>query len=544
MSADTLRSVADELLSHLQATRADVCVDSGCALEAFDDLSLEGAEREAAVCRRLLQRLDALPASDGDDLLLAQVMHHRLQVGTGATQDHWLRFVVTPYAGVHHLRQQQALLVAELGKAGAGSAASKALVQAFVKLLDQATAKTLAQAALGIRVPLPALPSVRNSLAGLRASAAPIAAGALLPAFDRLLGLLDDDDQRLAPQTVGLSHYPGGGEAYLRAIFRETGLRLTPQHIHERGLATLESLCAQMQNIRDSLGFAGSREDFHAALRADPALYAATPQALEARYRGHLARVEPHLQRCFHRLPTRGYDIRRASPAAEAAMAFGFYREPSRVEPTGCYFYNGSALDQRCLVTAAHLIHRELLPGHHLRVALEADRSDELSGRHPVRAYLGCGAFTQGWADYGSDLAAELGAFDDPHDRYGKLLMEAFAATRLVVDTGMNALGWPLAKGRQFMRDNTIEGDALIATESLRYATDLFGQALGYRLGHEQFRALRAQAQARLGPHWDPRRFHAALMDHGAMPLNVLQAHIEAFIAQELAEPGQGRATS
>lgn len=154
---------------------------------------------------------------------------------------------------------------------------------------------------------------------------------------------------------------------------------------------------------------------------------------------------------------------------------------------------------------------------------------------HPVREHLYYGAFAEGWAEYAADLALEMGMFDDPYDLYGHYVSQAFLAARLVVDTGMNHLGWSLQRARQFMREHTFESQAQIDSETLRYATDIPAQALDYRLGHDQFQLLRGRAEKAFGAHFDIRRFHAAAIGSGAMPLDVLAEHIDWYIAREQA---------
>ena len=132
--------------------------------------------------------------------------------------------------------------------------------------------------------------------------------------------------------------------------------------------------------------------------------------------------------------------------------------------------------------------------------------------------------YNEGWAEYASGLAGDMGLYDDPYDLYGRLAHERFVSQRLVIDTGMNALGWTLEQARAFMRDNTLEGEAQIASETLRYSTDLPAQALAYRLGYLAFMELRDDTRARRGAAFDVREFHEAVLGEGAMPLAALRA--------------------
>ncbi len=312
----------------------------------------------------------------------------------------------------------------------------------------------------------------------------------------------------------------------MRRITYETGLTLTPQEIHDRGLAAVAGFERGMQAIRTQVGFKGSREAFHAMLRKDPRFLAKTPAEVEQRYLAYLGRMEPLIPQYFSKLPQARYGVKRLDPAAEPGMTYGYYQQPTPAEPVGYYNYNGSNLDNRSLIAAPHLIYHELISGHHFHIALQAENKDV----HPVREFLFYGAFTEGWAEYAASLAGEMRLLEDPYDRYGQLIMQAMLGARLVVDTGMNYFDWPLEQARQYMRDHTFETDVQIASESLRYSTDLYAQALGYRLGFEKCWELRRRAEAQLGDRFDIRAFHTAAIGAGAMPLDVLTDHVERFI--------------
>jgi uncharacterized protein (DUF885 family) len=178
---------------------------------------------------------------------------------------------------------------------------------------------------------------------------------------------------------------------------------------------------------------------------------------------------------------------------------------------------------------AAALIYHELVPGHHFQLSLQ----QEASSLPAFRREFWPTAFVEGWGEYASDVASEMGLYDDPYDRAGRLMMASFLASRLVVDTGMNALGWPLEKARAYMTEHTLMSAAEISTETLRYSCDIPGQALAYALGARKLHELRARAESALGSGFDPRRFHDAVLLGGAMPLPVLDAHVDRFIAKE-----------
>jgi uncharacterized protein (DUF885 family) len=233
-----------------------------------------------------------------------------------------------------------------------------------------------------------------------------------------------------------------------------------------------------------------------------------------------MAALEPKISGWFSRLPRAPYGVARLPQHMEAGMTYGYYQPPTPSDPVGRYMYNGSDLSKRSMLTAATLIFHELAPGHHFHLARQAEDESLPDVR---REAMDIGAFNEGWAEYAAGLGWEMGLYDDPYDRYGRLVHERFTAQRLVVDTGLNLLGWSLERARRYMKDNTTESDVQVATETLRYSTDLPGQALAYRLGFLELQRLRAQAQERLGPRFDVRAYHEAVLRQGALPFPVLE---------------------
>ncbi|MFO0452845.1 MAG: DUF885 domain-containing protein, partial [Pseudomonadota bacterium] len=220
------------------------------------------------------------------------------------------------------------------------------------------------------------------------------------------------------------------------------------------------------------------------------------------------------------------HGVRRLDPAAEGSMTFGYYQAPTRAEPTGEYRFNGSRLEERSLMFAAPIIYHELVPGHHFQVALQIENERIPPFRRAFGMFFGFNAYTEGWAEYAAELAGEMGLYDDPYDRLGRLMLDAFLSVRLVVDPGMNYFGWSLEQARQYMRDNTFQSETEIRSETLRYSTAIPGQALGYKIGHRVLDELRTAVRTRHGEAFDIRAFHDAVLDGGAMPMTVLQEHV------------------
>jgi uncharacterized protein (DUF885 family) len=221
--------------------------------------------------------------------------------------------------------------------------------------------------------------------------------------------------------------------------------------------------------------------------------------------------------------------VKRLEPQLEPGQTFGYYQVPTGDDPTGYYRFNGSSLADRSLLNAGALIAHELLPGHHFQINLAFEIPDLPEFRRETFDT----AYTEGWGDYASAVAGEMGLYDDPYDLYGRLAMDMFISVRLVVDTGMNALGWTRAKAMDFMREHAMETDTQIATETLRYCCDIPGQALAYKMGSLRIRALREQAREALGPRFDLRRFHDAVLGGGSLPMDALERRVRWLIEEE-----------
>jgi len=241
--------------------------------------------------------------------------------------------------------------------------------------------------------------------------------------------------------------------------------------------------------------------------------------------------VNSRLDQVFLRKPKAPYGVRRLAPELEASMTFGYYQPPSPSQPEGIYYYNGSRLEERSLIWAEGLIYHELVPGHHFHFAFQLENAELPDFRKESFQ----SAFSEGWAEYASWLGLDMGLYQDPYSLCGKYMMDMFLSSRLVVDTGMNDLEWPRSRAVKFMKDNLLESETQINSETLRYSTDMPGQALAYKLGSMKFFELREKAKRALGDKFDIKKFHDAILSSGSMPFPVLERHIDWFIEQELA---------
>ena len=554
-----LLALADRTMANLVDASPYLQLLEGRRIETLGDNSFAYVEAEAAKAAAALEELRAINESQlgHDDRITYAILTSVLQPATEYPAHFWHKFNVTPYAaGTVFSSVLPSAMATYSFATEADTAAYLRLLRDLARYVNDDLTRLKGQDERGILLPKSAIPGARKVFEALRAEIGGLAGVAperlgelteeqqvalnagiesvvaeqVLPAIDALLDYMGDDYVARAPEAVGLSQYPGGEAAYRFAIRQETTMDLDPADIHQRGLAYMADIQQQMQAIRDELGFEGTAEEFHEQMRRDPRFFAQTPDEVEKRYMAYIREVEPHIPDYFSVLPEAPYGVKRLDPAAEPGMTFGYYQPPSPASPRGNYRYNGSKLESRPMVWTGPLIFHELVPGHHFHIALqrESDASTELR----KLSSLFYAAFTEGWANYAASLALEMGLLDDPYERYGWLLFDAFVANRLVVDTGMNHFGWPREKAMAYMLANTFSSEEEVATETLRYSTDMPAQALAYKLGLEKIREIRAAQEAKLGDVFDIRTFHAAVLGSGAMPLPVLEEHVDLYMSR------------
>lgn len=564
MTADAAKNALDALIAEtwdaLVAREPHIAVGAGQKVTHYGRGDLAQAEAAAAVARARLERLDRIDTTGlgRTDRLTAGYLRHWLDLETNAPLFWWTGFGVAPYSG-SGLGTLPKLLFPPIDLDDPAEAARYlTLATEFADAVDAQRERVLAQAERGWRLPKPALPNARRMIEGsaaaaataillsderpasaeTRAAVAAIVNDRLSPAFARLLDAIGPDYEAAAPAACGMVHQPGGGEAYRTWIRYHLGDDADPADIHQVGLDEVARLAAEMERVRvERFGHNGDEASFHERLAQDPKAKAPTPEALEAIYRGHIDAMGPVFDRMFHKAPRSVARIERLPLALEAAMTFGYYDEPKEPGGDGIYYYSGNGIPERMQLNAAALIFHELVPGHHVQIARQQENEALPAMR---RASFLFSAFNEGWAEYASSLAEEAGLLDNPYDYYGFLSHQRFVAQRLVVDTGLNALGWTLDQAHAYMSANTLEKPEQVTSEILRYSTDLPAQALCYRWGFLKFRALRAQAEATLGPKFDLADYHEAILDQGCLPVPLLEQSLDEW-ARERASDGTDR---
>lgn len=534
----------------------EIQISRGIPIRELPDPSIAHEKAVAERARDLLAPLSDIDAAKLplEDALSLGVL--RIRLGRLAESGDSARFEnpATPYGGA--LQVVHLILSEERFASPEDADRYLSLLDQYPAFLDRIEARLRESAAAGVVAPKPEIPVIAafvSSFAGegdaspfaverARLSALPAdradaferdvrarIAGNVVPATRKLAAYVEGEYASRAPEGVGLSQYPGGLAAYRSFIRRNTGLDLSPEEIHRIGLEEIARIRGELEALRRREGFAGDLDAFRASLKTDKRFFPSSPDEIGRRLMAAVRRIEPKIKDEFDRLPKAPYGVRRLDPALEPGMTFGYYQEPTPLRPEGDYRFNGSRLSERSLLNAAPLIYHELIPGHHFQINLQKENTALPDWR---REDFNETAYVEGWGEYASALAGELGMYADPDDACGRLAMDSFVSARLVVDTGMNALGWSRERAIAYMKENTFEADLQIGTETLRYSADIPAQALGYKLGARKIRELREKAKAALGPAFDVRKFHDAVLGSGSLPLPVLETRIDAFIAE------------
>ena len=558
-SSSLVARAGDAYWAFLQKEDLSVRVRLGLPIESLPDLSLKKAEADAAFGRGILAQLEKVDEAElsHEEQLSLWILREEARDLVEAPGYYWLMFPVTPYASP--MRVINSYLTSYRFRSPAEAGRYVALLGKYAGMLGAMEKRLREQAKRGILIPKDEITQVAALISAVAADPAqsvfhvdPARLASLSqrdstdavrrvteaivvkvrPAVESLVDYLNGDYRAKAPETVGLSQYPGGKDYYSHLVRKRTTLPVTPDEVHRIGLQEMDKLNTLFDLVRQKLEFKGSRDEFLTFLKTDPRFFAKTPDEVGERLMAAQKRIEDRIPTLFGKLPLAPYGVKRLDPELEGAMTFGYYQEPTAADPKGYYKYNGTNLDKRSLIGAGSLISHELVPGHHFQLSLQAENSSLPRWR---REGIGYTAFIEGWGEYSSALAGELGMYEEPYDLAGRILMDMFLTSRLVVDTGMNALGWSRKKAMDYLRANTDRSDSEIETETLRYCCDIPAQALAYKMGSRKLWELRDRAQKALGSRFDIRRYHDALLGSGAMPLDILEKHVDWFIAQEKA---------
>jgi prolyl oligopeptidase len=366
--------------------------------------------------------------------------------------------------------------------------------------------------------------------ARLRARARSVIDETVLPAYRELNEYFVDTYLPNSRDTIGLSELPNGNEWYELRARQFTTTQMTPDEIHRIGLDEVARLRGEMQKIIDSLDFGGSFNDFLIYLRTDPQFYFDNPEDLYQAYLATSKRIDPELVNLFGTLPRMPYGVKPIPDSIAPDTTTAYYSRPAADgSRAGTYWVNLYKPEVRPKYEIEVLSVHEAMPGHHLQLALQ----QELGDMPNFRRFMGFTAFVEGWGLYSESLGPDLGLYKDPYSQFGALTYEMWRAVRLVVDTGMHYKGWTRQQAIDFFKDNAAKTELDIVNEIDRYI-GWPGQALAYKIGQLKIKQIRGRAETALGDDFDVRAFHDELLGAGALPLDLLEQRMDAWLESQM----------
>ena len=524
------------------------------------DLSPEARDRRIREERAFLARLDAIPADglSGQDRVNRAILRRLLAEDVEADGFGQRDMLFTTYAGWHQSFAGLARGLSFRTRADYESYLTR--IAQYPQLNDQALALTASAVRGRFVLPCSVLANHERSIAGvivtdptrsrfyepfagqrpaaipaadwraLQARARTLITGTINPAYQKHLDFYTRDYRPHCARSDSVRDQPNGAAYYAFQVRQQTTTDLTPQQIHDIGLREVARIRAEMEQVARTAGHP-NRAAFIRELRTNPRYYPQTGEELMRETARVTTEINGHLPRLFGRLPRLTYTLRPIPDEIAEGTTTAYYNQGSPESGiAGTYYVNLSKLNQRPLWEVPALSLHESVPGHHFQIALQ----QEVEIAPFRRNFAFFTAFTEGWGLYAESLGGEMGLYATPERRMGELSYQMWRATRLVVDTGIHAFGWDKARAIAYMRDNTALSEANIEAEVNRYIS-WPGQALGYMIGRLKILELRARAERALGERFDVRRFHDAVLRNGSIPLDVLEAEIDAWIAAEKA---------
>ncbi len=375
---------------------------------------------------------------------------------------------------------------------------------------------------------LDADPAVKDRLL---ASAREALTGPYKRGYETVLAALAEA-QAKADSNAGVWRLPDGEAYYNARLTLSTTTDLSADQIHDIGLAEVARIQAEMEKIKEQVGFTGSLQDFFAHLKTDPRFqYPNTPEGKEQYLtdaRAFIAQVMAVAPQWFSTLPKAALEVRAVEPFREATASIAFYNRPAPDgSRPGIYYVNLSDMTQVLKPQIEGISYHEGAPGHHFQIAY----AQELEGVPSFRRFGGYGVYSEGWGLYAEQLGKEMGFYQDPYSDFGRLSTELWRAVRLVLDTGLHAKQWSREQAMDYFRQNSLLSERDIQKETERYITNP-GQATSYKIGELKIFELRRKAQEALGDRFDIRDFHTVVLGSGAVPLDILEEQVDAWIAR------------
>ncbi len=351
----------------------------------------------------------------------------------------------------------------------------------------------------------------------------------VMPSFRKMRAFIADEYLPATRDSVGMDKLPGGAEWYAFNVRQSTTTTLTPAQIHQIGLDEVARIHGEIRKVMQQVGFKGTLQDFFRFMREDKRFQYPSEEALLKHYRGLEAKIDARIGEQFSLTPKAGFEIRPVEAYRAKSAAGGSYQSPSEdgTRP-GIFYVNTYDLPTRKTWDAEDLYLHEAIPGHHFQIALQ----QELKGVPAFRRFGGQTAYIEGWGLYAESLGKSLGVYENPYDYFGYLQNELWRAIRLVTDTGLHSKGWSREQVIKYMLENSAESETQSTAEAERYIA-WPSQALAYKIGEMKIQELKRRAQQALGNRFDPREFHAEILKDGSVPLSVLEAKIDRWIASK-----------
>jgi uncharacterized protein (DUF885 family) len=349
----------------------------------------------------------------------------------------------------------------------------------------------------------------------------------VIPAYKTFAAFLRTEYAPQGRTTLSVASLPEGEKRYQNDIYARTTTHMTPDEIHRIGLREIDRIEAEMLAIAKKEGFA-DLASFRVSLKTNPKYIPTSAEQILDVFRHYISQMEPELSQLFTLLPKSPVTVE-AIPAFQSAAATHYVTGTPDGKRPGRVVVATSNFAERSLIDDEAIAYHEGIPGHHMQQSVQ----QQLTGLPKFRLHsLGFNAYVEGWALYAEQLGKEVGFYQDSVSDYGRLSSELFRAVRLVVDTGIHSKGWSRDQVVDFFRKSGAIDEPSIQSETDRYIA-WPAQALSYKLGQLEFRELRERAQKELGPKFDIRKFHDEMLDGGTLPLDLLEARTEKWIAQQ-----------
>jgi uncharacterized protein (DUF885 family) len=351
----------------------------------------------------------------------------------------------------------------------------------------------------------------------------------LVPAYQRLLVFMRDRYLPAARDTIALGALPGGSAWYAFQVRSATTTDLSPKDIHTIGLREVARIRGLLESAKYDVKFKGSMEEFFVFLNTAPELRFTSRQDMQAAYEGLRLRVDAKIPAFFGHTPKTAFEIRPVESFRESAASPAQYVPglPDGSRP-GIFYYNAYQPETRTRFTTTVFYVHEAIPGHHFEISLAQERE----GLPAFRRFGSTLAYSEGWGLYSEMLGQEMGLYDDPWQVIGRLSTEVWRAARLVIDTGIHTQGWSREQAIRYFLDNVPQSTEVATQEVDRYIA-MPGQALSYKIGELKIRELRARAEQALGAKFNLRDFHGEILSHGSVPLGVLEAAMDRWLAAQ-----------